>query len=325
MQSLKVNYSGIFAGLTKKPNSYREISDNYEWAKRDVEQHIDQYYYDDFNQGYLKRELAGQEGKLVVECGCGLGGNLIPYARRHRCIGFDFSRVALGKLRRYDSEVFPALADISAIPLADGCADYVVLARVLFVHEDIDFIVAILREARRILKPCGKVLIVNDFSSVGVRVFNGMNDLFARLVSLLRPGRDGAEFMLYYFSHDDLCVLLERAGLRLLDDELCNIHQGVYHLTYHNKLFGLLLRDNFHHYRIRRKDHWERVRLSRGINDAYPLNWFGRVLVRLAGRYWPSLAALSLNCSASKNEIGDADSRSSVAAESSELAAVNVQ
>ena len=48
------------------------------------------------------------------------------------------------------------------------------------------------------------------------------------------------------FSLSDLRWVLQRAGLRVQGSELCNIHQGVYHLTYHSKLLGLLLRHNYY-------------------------------------------------------------------------------
>jgi ubiquinone/menaquinone biosynthesis C-methylase UbiE len=301
MQSLKVKYSKLYAGLDKKPDSYRKMADNYEWAKREVGQHIDQYHYDEFNTEYLRRELENSRGKVVVECGCGPGGNLMPYIKRHQCIGFDFSKVALGKLRRHNSSIGLSLADISAIPLKAECVDYVVLARVLFVHEDVDFIVSILREVRRILKPNGRVLIVNDFSSVGVRMFNNLNDTMRRLISILRRDHSIYEFVLYYFSESDMRKMLSDAGLNLQNCELSNIHQGVYHLAYRNKVLGLLLRSNIRHYRIANRDHWERARLSNGkINKAYPLGFIGRVLVVFAKKYWPSLMALSLSCTAVK-------------------------
>jgi ubiquinone/menaquinone biosynthesis C-methylase UbiE len=294
MQSLKLKYSKLFAGLDGKPDSYREIADQYEWAEREVRQHVEQYRYDDFNAEYLPDLLNGERGKIVVECGCGLGGNILPFADRHRCIGVDYSKVALKKLRRHTRDMFVTLGDISAIPLRDESADYVIIARVLFVHEDLNFIAAILRDVQRVLKPQGKVVIINDFSSGGVRLFNSVNDFFARVLEVLRRRQSTHEFMLYYFSHDDLRQLLAQSGMTLVDTRLCNVHQGVYHLTYHNKLFGLLLRANWKHYRIRRKDHFERVRLSSRVNDAYPLGLVGRAFAHLVRRWRPSLAALSL-------------------------------
>ena len=312
MQSLKLKYSKLFAGLDSKPDSYREIADHYEWAEREVRQHVEQYRYDDFNAEYLPDLLNGESGKVVVECGCGLGGNILPFATRHRCIGVDYSKVALKKLRSHTRDMSVTLGDISAIPLRDESVDYVILARVLFVHEDLDFIAAILRDVRRILKPQGKVVIINDFSSGGVRVFNGVNEFFARLLEVVRQQQSMHEFMLYYFSHEDLRQLLVQAGMELVDTRLCNVHQGVYHLTYHNKLLGLLLRANWKHYRIRRKDHFERVRQSSRVNDAYPLGLLGRAFAYLVGRYRPSWAALSLAgiaCKSPRSEQDECETR----------------
>ena len=259
-----------------------------------MRQHVEQYRYDDFNAEYLPDLLNGESGKVVVECGCGLGGNILPFADRHQCIGVDYSKVALKKLRRHTRDMFVALGDISAIPLRDESVDYVILARVLFVHEDLNFIASILRDVQRVLKPQGKVVIINDFNSGGVRLFNGINEFLARLLEVLRRRQSMHEFMLYYFSHEDLRQLLAQARMELVDTRLCNVHQGVYHLTYHNKLLGLLLRANWKHYRIRRKDHFERVRQSSRVNDAYPLGLIGRAFAYLVRRYRPSLAALSL-------------------------------
>ena len=294
MQTLKVNYAKFFTGFDKKPESYRDLADNYEWARREVGEHLDQHHYDDFNSEYLRDLLGATSGKLVVECGCGLGGNIIPHAQRHRCVGIDYSGVALKKLRLHTRDMSVALGNVSTVPLQDQCADFVLLARVLFVHEDLDFIVAILREARRILKPEGKILIINGYSNVGVRVFNGINAFISGTANALRRRKPSEEFVAYYFSESDLEWLLRRAGLRLTDSRWCNIHQGIYHRTYLNKFLGLLLRDNWRHYRIRHQSHWERVRNSQHINDAYPLNAVGRLLKFLATRFWPSLAALSL-------------------------------
>lgn len=307
MESLKVDYSDLFVGLDGKPDSYREIADKYAWAKRDVEQHVLTFHYDEFNTHFLREILECERGKVVVECGCGLGGNILPYAGEHRCIGVDYSQVALKKIRSHTREMSVTMGDISAIPLRDESADYVILARVLFVHEDLDFIAAILREVQRILKPRGKVVVINDYSSGGVRLFNGINDFFGRVLEVLRRRQSVHEFMLYYFSHEDLRRLLTQSGMELVDSRLCNVHQGVYHLTYHNRLLGLLLRANWRHYQIRRKDHFERVLNSNCINDVYPLGLIGRAFAYLVDRYWPSLAALSLVGIACKSAPRDDD------------------
>ena len=300
MRSLRVKYSGLFQGLEKKPDSYRVIADQYEWKKRDVKQHIEGYRYDEFNSRFLPDILQDATNKVIVECGCGLGANLIPFKKKNKCIGLDYSLTALNKLKDYTSEIKTLNADISSIPLQTESVDYVILARVIFVHEDLSFVARILDEVSRILKKGGKAIIVNDFCNTGIWFFTSLCDLGSKMRSLLPRMRSTTEFMLYYFSKRDMETLLEDAALKLNETWLCNVHQGVYHLTYHNKLLGLLLRNNRRHFKIRHKDHWERVRLSHGINEAYPLNLFGRLISFISSRLLPSVAALSFCCLAEK-------------------------
>lgn len=308
MRVLKVNYPRLFQGLAQKPEAYRVLADNYEWEKRTVEQHIEGRRYDEFNL-FLEEVIGEARGQVIVECGCGFGGNLIPFRKRNKCIGVDFSRTALKKLRAHTGGIDLIGADISAVPLQNSCADYVIFARVLFVYEDLETIGRMLREAWRILRPGGKVVIINDYCSLGVRVFTAVRD-WARSV-LKRVGRVQAEpreFMYYYFEIDDMRMLLGRAGLTATRFWLCNVHQGVYHVTYHNSILGLVLRNHTLHRQVRHKDHWERVRLSENINDAYPLNWLGRFISQKICRLFPSLAALSLCSLAEKGSDGIAGS-----------------
>ena len=97
MRSLNVDYIQQFTGVSEKPESYRELANNFEWAKSELDQDVEGHAYDECND-FLDSMLAGKRGKAIVECGCNLGCNLHRYAANNRCIGVDFSRTGLDKI-----------------------------------------------------------------------------------------------------------------------------------------------------------------------------------------------------------------------------------
>ena len=299
MRSLHVDYSEQFVGIAEKPDSYRELADQFEWAKRDVDQDIEGQTYDECTN-YLDSLLARETGKIIVECGCGLGRNLHRYARRNRCVGVDFSSTGLRKIRLRGTGVEPVKADIRQIPLVEGSADYVIFCNVLFIYEDLDIVHKMLVEAKRVLKKGGKVIVINYFCSTGVWV-----SPFLQVPRLAKRSGDkvkNRQFMLYYYTKEDSKRLLNEAGFDNVIPHLCNAHKGVYHITYLSPVWGVLLRNHRKHRVVRHMDHWERVRNSDSINGAYPLNIIGRCMASISRRFFPSLASLSLCCAAEKLE-----------------------
>ena len=205
MKKLLVNYNEIFPGLEKKPHSYQVLADNFEWENRDVVKHGVERRYDEF-QTFLSDHIGQESGKLIVECGCGLGTNLLPFKEKNLCLGVDFSRVALSKVHSFTNKIKVAQGDGSRLPVRSNCADYVILARVLFVHEDLHVIETMVEEAERILKPGGKVIIVNDYCNWGIEIFKSVSELSNRVVKMVfEPSvQRSKEFMCYYFSRKDI-------------------------------------------------------------------------------------------------------------------------
>jgi 2-polyprenyl-6-hydroxyphenyl methylase/3-demethylubiquinone-9 3-methyltransferase len=103
---------------------------------------------------------APRPGAILVDAGCG-GGLLAPHVRRlgYRHVGVDLRRAGLEQSA--GRGVSPVHGDVTALPLADHCADVVVAGEILEHVDDLEGTVA---ELARVLRPGGLVVLdtVND-------------------------------------------------------------------------------------------------------------------------------------------------------------------
>jgi len=132
----------------------------------------DQYF------GYLDlMPVGGQDGKVVLDYGCGPGDDLVGfgvYSRPRQLIACDVSSSSLGEAReRLALHGIPCefhlLPDAGAIPLPDASVDYVHCSGVL--HHTADPL-AILREFRRVLRPDGRArIMVYNYQSIWLHYY----------------------------------------------------------------------------------------------------------------------------------------------------------
>ena len=103
---------------------------------------------------------AERPGAVLVDAGCG-GGLLAPHVKRlgYRHVGVDLRRAGLELSA--SRGIIPVAGDVTALPLADGCADVVVAGEILEHVTDLSGTVA---ELSRVLKPGGLLVLdtVND-------------------------------------------------------------------------------------------------------------------------------------------------------------------
>lgn len=121
------------------------------------------------NPEKVLRQLRLKEDIVVADFGCGSGGWVIPLAREveeRKIYAIDILEEPLSALKaRAKLEKISTIETIQAdvetekgSRLPDSCCDLVLMTNLLFQCEDKS---AILKEGKRVLKPRGKILIVD--------------------------------------------------------------------------------------------------------------------------------------------------------------------
>lgn len=113
----------------------------------------------------LQQEVNRMPAGALLEIGVGNGSHLHLY-RNHTLTGIDISEKMLDFARRA-APIGTILRQMDAHHLAFEAEqfDYIVLSHVLAVTQDPT---QVLREAKRVLKPGGKLIILNHFSPPGI-------------------------------------------------------------------------------------------------------------------------------------------------------------
>ena len=107
--------------------------------------------------GMLDLAYAGRRDLHILDAGCGSGGNMLFLRRYGSVIGIDLAAEAL-VLGRLSLQSELARASVLAIPFADASFDLVTSFDVLY-HRAVPDEQAALREARRVLRPGGRLLL----------------------------------------------------------------------------------------------------------------------------------------------------------------------
>src|SRR3954469_19054601 len=104
-------------------------------------------------------EAAVQPGDRVLDAACGTGDLAIADLKRGatKVTGLDFSERMLERARRKDARIEWVQGDLLALPFADATFD---AATVGFGVRNVADLAASLRELRRVLRPGGRVVIL---------------------------------------------------------------------------------------------------------------------------------------------------------------------
>ena len=122
--------------------------------------------------------VAGQDGKVVLDYGCGPGYDLVGfahYSKPARLIGADISPVSLAEARSrvalhgVEPELHRIVEGDNRIPLPDATVDYVHSSGVIHHTADPQ---AVLRELRRVVRPDGSArVMVYNYESLWLHLY----------------------------------------------------------------------------------------------------------------------------------------------------------
>ena len=184
----------------------------------------------------LTVEAVVQPGDRVLDACCGTGDLALAAEREGGIVtGLDFSPGMLERARRKSDTVTWIEGDLLALPFADGAFD---AATVGFGVRNVDDLEAGIRELRRVLRPGGRLAILEITTPRGaLRPFFSL--WFDRIVPLLGKVLPGGKAYTYlpasvrrFPEAEDLLALLERSGFervrfRLLGGSIVALHLGV--------------------------------------------------------------------------------------------------
>jgi SAM-dependent methyltransferase len=129
--------------------------------------------------GYIDlMPVAGQDGKAVLDYGCGPGNDLVGFghfSRPARLIGADISSSSLGEARGrlalhgIAAELIHLSEDRGRLPLDDASVDYIHSSGVVHITRDP---AAVLREFRRVIRPDGRCrVMIYNYDSLWVHLY----------------------------------------------------------------------------------------------------------------------------------------------------------
>jgi demethylmenaquinone methyltransferase/2-methoxy-6-polyprenyl-1,4-benzoquinol methylase len=186
------------------------------------------------------RRLAATEvvrpGDRVLDAACGTGDLALADHRAGalEVTGVDFSTRMLERARRKAPGIRFVEGDMLALPFADGAFDS---ATVGFGVRNVSDLELALRELRRVLRPGGRLAILEITSPRGILrpFFNLWFDRLVPLLGRLLPGGDAYSYLpasvARFPGAEEFVSLLERAGFtavrfRLLAGSIVALHTG---------------------------------------------------------------------------------------------------
>src|SRR5262249_28602307 len=150
---------------------------------------------------------------VIADAGCGAGRWPIHLRRLgYRVVGVDISREAGREARARDPGGPIAVGDVRSLPLKDRSVDAGLSVGV--VEDDESGPDAAVREARRILKPGGLLILSVPFNNLFRRVLVNHLQSWAtwrRRRALMRLG-----FVEYRFTRREVRAFIERAGFHVI-------------------------------------------------------------------------------------------------------------
>jgi SAM-dependent methyltransferase len=186
-------------------------------------------------------------GTSMLEGGCGHGQYVSYYAARGvQVIGLDFAQSALARLHARSQSLMLCAGDVAALPFRDGAFDLYYSGGVVEHFETgVD---PALREARRVLRPGGVLLISVPYVSLLRRLLLPFKWSLWKPVSCAEADServgDGPKFFQYVYTRREFEKTLAVAGLRVIATQGYGILWGLYDVALFQTLVEKITQSN---------------------------------------------------------------------------------
>jgi SAM-dependent methyltransferase len=185
-------------------------------------------------------ERYARPGTTMLEGGCGQGHYVAYYAARGvRVVGLDFAQSTLARLRKRNQDLALCAGDVARLPFSDEAFDLYYSGGVVEHFED--GAEPALREARRVIRPDGVLLISVPFQSPLRRALSVTRKDWKRVSGsqkdVANNGPSGTFFQ-YAYTVPEFTSMLSRCGLRVIELRPFSILWGLYDLPLLEKVIN---------------------------------------------------------------------------------------
>lgn len=210
----------------------RDVSAGYEvlWSENDLHENLGRVEGDQSVEQILE-DLGGDTSLRILDIGCGMG-RVAERLRDHgyEPVGID---IAVSGLRAYKGmrPAAPLVAGSAArLPFADESFDVVLIMGVLYELPDAQTIADALTDARRVVRPGGRVVYVSQYPKDAWKVLLSWVPFRSRLFRrLAMPGRVDSRvcFSKWVISNREVLHFFEAAGLAVETVRPLNPYYGI--------------------------------------------------------------------------------------------------